>query len=164
MENKVHMCYFIILNFKILHNRLSNLSRQTILRNYSQVSFTYAFINFLSELEIFKMIKSNYCICCLWSVVCRSVKLFGDGSATRWLLSRSTIHVLDAIYQDVLFFKTKYKCFGLLLALDVRPANFVDDLGIAFVDDWMVELRINWRSCFSLTQGGACSHLSCICL
>jgi len=29
-------------------------------------------------------------------------------------------------------------CFGLRLALDVRPTNFVDDLGIAFVDDWVV--------------------------
>ena len=26
-------------------------------------------------------------------------------------------------------------CFGLHLALDVRPEKFVDDLGIAFVDD-----------------------------
>ena len=26
-------------------------------------------------------------------------------------------------------------CFGFRLVLDVRPANFVDDLGIAFVDD-----------------------------
>ena len=24
------------------------------------------------------------------------------------------------------------------LALDVQPTNFVDDLGIAFVDDWVV--------------------------
>ena len=29
-------------------------------------------------------------------------------------------------------------CFGLRLALDVRPTNFVDDLGIAFVDGWVV--------------------------
>ena len=27
---------------------------------------------------------------------------------------------------------------GLHLALDARPTNFVDDLGIAFVDDWVV--------------------------
>ena len=84
------------------------------------------------------------------------------------------VHVLDAIYQDVLFFKTKYKCFVcctcIMLSLRVE-AFFMDELKLMwFMQDYIgfrhmqlpLMFNLEWLFAFGISKINSCFSINIV--